>query len=280
MNQPVVDSLRQMLALPEEEVDLARASLLIAQGEYPELDIEVYLKRLRRWSDELRDRLSEGSSAASRVFALNEFLFNELGFRGNVDDYYDPRNSFLNEVIDRRMGIPITLSIIYIYIGRRIGLPLEGVSFPGHFLVKFAVDNGEVIIDPFSAGASLEESDIDELLQQYYGEDVSSHPPLEESLAGVDIRTLLIRVLHNLKGIYLRDQELEKALSVINISLTLNPQIADDLRDRGEIYMKLECYHAAMHDLRLYLELEPDADDMEEIRGMLIDMQRMNHVLH
>src|SRR4051812_26816935 len=142
-----------MLARDDARIDLARACLMIAQDAYPELDLERYLGEIERMALRLRSRLPQANGAEERIVALNEFLFGELGFRGNAGDYYDPRNSYLNEVIERRTGIPITLAVLYMELGRRIGLPLQGVSFPGHFLVRLRLRGGTLVLDPFAGGA-------------------------------------------------------------------------------------------------------------------------------
>src|SRR5882672_1206516 len=154
---------------PEEDIGLAEAALLIAAPEYPGLDIPAYLARLSEMAATLKRRLREDISPTETPIALNRYLFDELGFGGNTGDYYDPRNSFLNEVLDRRLGIPITLSLVHIEVGRRIGLALHGVSFPGHFLVKCITRNGAVVLDPYAHGASLSLEDLQERLKVLRG---------------------------------------------------------------------------------------------------------------
>ncbi|MGH8652256.1 MAG: SirB1 family protein [Gammaproteobacteria bacterium] len=145
---------------PDGLINLAEAALLFAQSEYPELRVDTYLSRLDEMAAVVKKRLVPGASLASVIFKLNRFLFEEQGFAANIDEYYDPRNSFLNEVLERKTGIPISLSMIYIEIGQRIGLPLTGVLFPGHFLVKLSIDGGDIVLDPFAGGRSLSEQDL------------------------------------------------------------------------------------------------------------------------
>ena len=146
------DRFAELMARDEAEIDLARACLLIAQDAYPGLDVDGYLGEIERLAARLRGRLPQSQDAGERVAALNQFLFDDLGFSGNADHYYDPRNSYLNEVLDRRTGIPLTLSVLYLEIGRRVGLALEGVSFPGHFLVRLQLRGAMLVFDPFSGG--------------------------------------------------------------------------------------------------------------------------------
>jgi regulator of sirC expression with transglutaminase-like and TPR domain len=150
----------QALARDDEGIDLARACLMIAQDAYPGLEVESYLGQIDGMALRLRARLPAAGGVEEAVVALNDFLFDRLGYWGNADDYYDPRNSYLNEVIDRKTGIPITLSILYMELGRRIGLPLEGVSFPGHFLVRLRLRGGILVLDPFAGGAPQSEAQL------------------------------------------------------------------------------------------------------------------------
>ncbi|UCH53918.1 MAG: transglutaminase family protein, partial [Pseudomonadota bacterium] len=170
MHHDTTERLQQLILSAGGEFDLAEAALLLAKDEYPALDVGAYLARLDRLGADLRARIPENSPLEQTILALNAFLFEEHGFLGNTDNYYDPRNSFLNEVLDRKLGIPITLSIIYMEIGRRVGLPVEGVSFPGHFLVKFGTDHGDLVIDPFAGGIPLSEEDLLDRLEETYGE--------------------------------------------------------------------------------------------------------------
>ena len=143
---PLPDRFAELMARGEDEIDLARACLLIAQDAYPGLDVEGYLGEIERLAARLRGRLAPEGGAEERVAALNRFLFDELGYSGNADNYYDPRNSYLNEVLDRRTGIPLTLSVLYLEIGRRVGLALQGVSFPGHFLVRLPLRGATLVV--------------------------------------------------------------------------------------------------------------------------------------
>src|SRR6185503_9800591 len=161
-----IDSFSELLAREDAKIELARACLQIAEDAYPGLDVDGYVGELERFAKRLRARLGINAAAEDRIIALNEFLFDDLGFGGNTDNYNDPRNSYLNEVIDRRTGIPITLSVLYMEIGRRIGLPFEGVSFPGHFLVRLPLRGGTLVLDPFSGGVPQPEAELRERLKR------------------------------------------------------------------------------------------------------------------
>lgn len=277
MDTPNIHRFRKTIEVPESDINLLEAALVIAGTEYPELDVDTYRSRLERWAGELRDRITEDASAEQRLRALNHYLFGELGFSGNMDDYYDPRNSYLNEVLDRKLGIPITLSLVYMELGQRIGLPLEGVSFPGHFLVKLPVQGGAVVLDPFNGGISLGEEDLYELLERMFNTEVGEIAPL---LTTASKRDILVRMLRNLKGIHQNADRHEKALQVVNMILTVDPSLEEEHRDRGLLLLQLECAQAAAKDLRHYLQARPDAEDADNIRELLIDIQNRDTRLH
>jgi regulator of sirC expression with transglutaminase-like and TPR domain len=266
----------QVITAKDPRVDLARACLMIAEDAYPGLDVERYMAEIETMGLRLRARIGNAGGVEQRVIALNEFLFEELGYWGNTDDYYDPRNSYLNEVIDRKTGIPITMSILYMEIGRRIGLPLEGVSFPGHFLVRLRLRGGVLILDPFSGGAPQSEAELRQRLQRVIPEgaaDVSvAELPLDQFLEPASNRQILSRVLRNLKGIYREADKPEKLLHVLNRILVVSPDAASELRDRGYAYQRLECWGPALKDLRDYLDRDPEAADMDEVRAALVEL--------
>ncbi|OAI52222.1 hypothetical protein AYO46_06065 [Betaproteobacteria bacterium SCGC AG-212-J23] len=274
-----LEMFEKVLSEKEERIDLARACLMIAQDEYPELPIDRYLGEIERMAIRLRGRLPAGN-AEERVVALNQFLFDEAGFVGNTRDYYDPRNSYLNEVIDRKTGIPITLAILYMEVGRRIGLPLSGVSFPGHFLVQLKLRSGTLVLDPFSGGVPLSERELRERLQRVIPEGVAdgvpvAQLPLDQFLEPASNRQILARVLRNLKGIYRDAGKPERMLDVLNRMLVVAPDASGELRDRGIVYHKLECYRAALKDLSDYVEREPDAPDGDEVRVRLMELSSL-----
>jgi regulator of sirC expression with transglutaminase-like and TPR domain len=267
----------ELMSRDDARIDLAHACLMIAQDAYPDLTVDRYLGDLERMAMRLRARLPQSGGAEERVARLNEFLYAELGFRGNTDDYYDPRNSYLNEVMDRRTGIPITLAILYIVLGRRIGLPLEGVSFPGHFLVRLRLRAGVLVLDPFAAGASQSEADLRERLARVIPPGVAgdvpvSELPLDQFLDAATHRQILARVLRNLKQIYRDNDKPEHLLAVLNRMVIVTPGATAELRDRGIVYQRLECYRAALKDLSDYVEREPNAADVDEVRVRLMEV--------
>jgi regulator of sirC expression with transglutaminase-like and TPR domain len=264
---------RELIDRPEEQIDLAEAALLIAKDANQDLDVGRYLASIDQLADALSARLSKSSADPERILALNRFLFEEQGFRPNVDDYYDLRNSFLNEVLDRKVGIPISLSIVYMEVGRRIGLELHGVSFPGHFLVKCKVNEGTVILDPFGGGASLSLHDLQQRLRDARGAEVS-RAIVASMLVSANKKEILARMLRNLKAIYLERRDHHQALSLMEWIIALNPTDASQVRDRGLIYLELECFRAALEDLQRYLTLAPDADDVVEMRRRVVELHQ------
>jgi regulator of sirC expression with transglutaminase-like and TPR domain len=271
------DRFAELLARDEAEIDLARACLLIAADAYPGLDVDGYLGEIERLAVRLRARWPHGGGSEEQVIALNRFLFDDLGFSGNAGAYYDPRNSYLNEVIDRRTGIPLTLSVLYLEIGRRIGLALEGVSFPGHFLVRLRLRGAMLVLDPFSEGAALSEADLRERLRRVIPEGAAGgvpveQLPLDQFLEPASKRQILARLLRNLKGIYRESDKPQRLLQVLNRMLAVAPGAHGELRERGLLYQRLECYRAALKDLQDYSALEPEAPDIDDVRAKLLEL--------
>ena len=267
------ERLRQIVSGPDEDISLAEAALLIAGHGYPDLNVAAYLSRIEELAYMLRLRIDEEDSIPERISALNQFLFGELGFAANSEDYYDPRNSFLNEVLERRTGIPITLSVIYMELGRKVGLPLQGVSFPGHFLVKCAVPDGAVVLDPYSGGISLGLTELQKRLREVQGGEVS-RAIVAELLVSASNKDIIVRLLRNLKAIYLREHDLDKALPIMNWIIATTPEQTPELRDRGMIYQELECARAALTDFEAYLTLSPDSEDAGDIRARIIELRK------
>lgn len=273
MSMSPIARLRQLMEEPEENFSLAEAALLIAAEEYPQLDTAIWLHKLDALGQTLKRRLRADISTADTILSLNRYLFKELGFGPNLEDYYDPRNSFLHEVIERKVGIPLTLSIVYIEIGQRIGLPLEGVSFPGNFLVKCIVRGDAIVIDPYAKGISLSLSDLQRRLQQLSGGETPSKARVAGMLQTATKKDVLVRMLRNLKGIYLHYNQMRQALSAVDRILLIVPDEAQEVRDRGTIYQKLECFRAALADFQRYLDAEPGAEDADAIRDRIIELQ-------
>jgi len=275
-----LQSFESVVNKEDARIDLARACLMIAQDAYPGLEVERYLGEIERMAIRLRGRQPDTGGPEERVATLNQFLFDDLGFWGNTEDYYDPRNSYLNEVIDRKTGIPITLAILYMELGRRVGLPLEGVSFPGHFLVRLRLRGGVLVLDPFTGGAMQSEAELRERLQRVIPEGVADNLPvaelpLDQFLEPASNRQILARVLRNLKGIYRDTDKPERMLDVLNRMLLVAPDASAELRDRGLVYHRLECYRAALKDLSDYAEREPEAPDLDDVRVKLMELSAL-----
>lgn len=256
----------RLVSRPDGTIDLAEASLLIAKEEYPELDVPRYLARLEEMADRVRLRVGPVKDPHRLIAGLNDYLFQELGFCGNTENYYDPRNSFLNDVLDRRTGIPITLSTVYLEVGRRIGLRLHGVGMPGHFLVKYAAADEEIVIDPFGGGAIVSAAECQRILDRIYHGKMAFEPRF---LAVLGTRQILSRMLNNLKAIFFHTQEYAKALGVVERLLILEPRAPTETRDRGLLLSQLKRYAEAMAELEQYLTLARGSDDAKVIRDHL-----------
>lgn len=270
-------SFSQAVQCPDDEIDLGRAALAIAHGEYPSLDIESYMARMDRLAVAVQDRSGGEGHPYRLIAAINYVLFNQEGFQGNRDDYYDPKNSFLNEVMERKKGIPITLSVLYIEVARRVGLGLHGVGFPGHFLVKYAGKEEEIIIDPFHRGEVRSIEELEDLLDEIYGGKIDFQP---DFLSPVSKKQILRRMLNNLKAIYLHQGDLLKGLSVVERLVILEPNSPQELRDRGLLYLRLECFPQALQDLEAYLRLASQAEDTDEIREQVISLKKRLTQIH
>lgn len=251
-----------MAARPEDQLDLAEAALLIAAEEYPHLHVGEYLDRIRCMAERVRNRLSLDLEPVKLIQGLNQFLFDEEGFRGNSEDYYDPRNSFLNEVMDRRKGIPITLSILYMEVARHLDLPLVGVGFPGHFIVRYQTENQQILIDPFHRGALLSAEDCQHTLERLYGGKIAFNRAL---ITPIPKSSILARMLNNLKGIYLRGKDLPRALAAVQRLLLIHPDSPTEVRDRGLIYGEMKKIPQAIVDLRHYLEAVEEGEDRKAV---------------
>ena len=256
-----------------EQFNLAEASLMLAQDVYPDVDIPGYVGQLDRIAEAIKKRIAGDAFAEQKVRALNYYLFSEMRFSGNIDEYYDPRNSYLNEVIERRTGIPITLSILYLEVGKRLGLNLKGVSFPGHFLVKLSVKRGQLVLDPFTGGEAQSEADLRQRLAQVLPSEKAEQAQLDQYLEPATPRQIIARVLRNLKNIYMQTSKLEQALAVMHRMLLVVPESAEELRDRGLVYQKLECFRPALSDLQNYLRRRPEAPDAAEIHGKIVELK-------
>ncbi|MBF2077252.1 MAG: tetratricopeptide repeat protein [Synechococcales cyanobacterium T60_A2020_003] len=248
------------------EINLARAALYIAQEEYPALDVDAYLNALDTMAAEVQDRLPSDLYPLRIIKTLNDYLYRDLGFKGNAANYYDPRNSFLNEVIDRRLGIPITLALLYLEVAQRIDFPMVGVGLPGHFLIKPTARDMTIFVDAFNAGDVLFVEDCQDKLKQLYG---GAAEWRDEFLRPVDAPHFLARMLTNLKFIYLNSQDIPKALAATERILFLFPKAGSELRDRGLLYYQMQRWTEAQVDLHAYLEMAPNAPDAIAIQQLL-----------
>lgn len=248
---------------PEEQIDLGEAALWLAAEACPGLDVGACLERVDAIARAVRPQVEAGGSLAGRVAVLNRQLFDVFGFRGSRDDYYDPRNSYLNEVLDRRTGIPISLCVLYVEVARRLGLEAAGVNFPGHFLARVGPE--PLIVDAFEGRlASRRECAL--RLRAAFGPDAEL---ADEHLAPAPKRRILLRMLGNLKAIHAGQRDFEAALACCERALLLFPDEPTELRDRGLMYHALDCPRPALADLERFLELDPEGDGSQAVRELV-----------
>ena len=256
----------------DDELPLLGTALLIASDEYPDLDVGEYAARFDAWVEALRPGFERGTDLPSRLTAINRYLFDEVGFAGKDHDYDDPRNSYLNQVLDRKLGIPISLALVQMEVTRRLGMPLDGVSFPGHFLVRLPVDDGILVLDPFNKGRPVSAEELRERASPHLGGQAPDDQQLLQILAPASHRAILMRMLRNLKGLYQHTGDWERVARSADRLLKLSPNGPDALRDRGLAYRELGYAKGARDDLARYLQLAPEADDVESIRLALIEL--------
>ncbi|HEY3109882.1 MAG TPA: transglutaminase-like domain-containing protein [Chloroflexota bacterium] len=271
---PVADpraALAAALSGGDEALDLARVLLLIAAEERLELDVDAYLGRLDALADAIRPRLSGDEGPAALLGTINGYLYRELDFRGNTQNYQDPRNSFLNEVLDRRTGIPITLAAVYMEVAARLGHRLVGVNLPLHFMLAYETESESLIVDAFDRGRIMTAAEIRERLSQIAGREVELRP---EHFGRASRRMIVRRVLNNLRGIYLAGRDYPRALAVIERMELVLPT-ADVLRDRGLVLYRLRRHEEAELALRQYLERAPGALDRRAVEQHLDWLRRM-----
>jgi regulator of sirC expression with transglutaminase-like and TPR domain len=254
---------RELAQLPEASLGLTEGALVIALEEYPALQVHDYIDRIESWTSAIRERL-EGATQIERVIdTINHFLFQKEGFHGESDDYYDLRCAFLNEVLDRHAGLPISLSIVYLEISRRLGLNSHGVALPGRFLVKVSGDFGELLIDPYDEGRVLSTVECQRILDGIFGGGVRLR---EHHLRSFGNREILARMLSHLKGVYLARHDLERAAATIDRVLMLDDRDQFEVRDRANIALQMHRYEDAVEFLERYLALAPHAQDVPSLR--------------
>jgi len=264
-----------MAALADEHscVPLDLAALELAELDYPQLDHDPSLQLLDRLATMVADRLAgPNAGGAEFIEAANHVLYEVCQFRANDKDYYDPRNSFLNDVLARRAGIPISLSVVYIEVARRLARPVLGVGLPGHFLVRYDDSDFTAFLDPYHGGQLLTAEDCHELAKSLTGADTTTDPT---ALSPVSNRYILVRMLNNLKGIYAHKERWDKLLPVLNLILHALPENADEYRTRGITHLHLQRFREARADLSRYLDLSPRAADKEAIGEELKKIHRI-----
>lgn len=268
------------LVQEDDSIPLFEAALAIAQDVDPNLDLAATQAEVDMLAAKLQRRFPSDASSIQKLRLLNHFFYRELGFAGNVNDYYDPDNSYLHRVISTRRGIPISLAVLYMELAQQIGLNVKGISFPGHFLMKLTVQSGEIVLDPFN-GASLSREELEERLEPYFEQ--QSYPgaiPLSYYLHAAHPREILVRMLRNLKTLFVEHLRWQRALGVQQRLVILLPDEITERRDRGLAYANLECPQAALLDLEAYLAERPYAPDAEALRSKLPELReackRMN----
>ena len=265
------------MTLPDSAIPLAEAALILACEEYPQLEISPYLDLLDHMAQVAQQKLGSSDSPVETIEKINAVLFETFGFRGATEDYYDPRNSFLNDVLDRRIGIPITLSAVYMEVSRRLNFPVVGVGMPGHFIVKYSDRREEFFLDPFNRGEILSRDDCRNRIYERYGDSVEFDDRL---LGRVTHRQILWRMLNNLKEIYLKAHAFDKGLAIVDMMLMVDPEEIPQFRDRGLLRLQLRQFEGATRDLEHYLRHSSGADDREEIENHVKELRRIRAMMN
>ncbi|MCB1876447.1 MAG: tetratricopeptide repeat protein [Chromatiales bacterium] len=270
-----------LLSRPDyANADLAESALLIAAEEYPGLSVKAELARVEAHCRAVTEQTPPEASPEERARILSDYLYRQVGFAGNRDDYNDPRNSFLNDVMDRRLGLPITLSVLHVAIGQRLGLDFRGISFPGHFIIRFRTGDRVQIIDPFEGGRILEQKELIKRAGPLVQDAKKPGEALNYWLSPADTPTIVVRMLRNLKASFLRLEKYEKAIRCIDTLLRVSPQEVEEIRDRGLVYERLECHRAAAEDYGRYLAMSPDAEDADQVHQRFLQARSQAARLH
>ena len=267
----VADQIRALFDRPDAEVDLGRAAATLARLEYPDVDVDACLRRIDEHARNVARRLDKSRPRESGVSVINKFLFEDMGFRGNREDYYDPRNSFLNDVLERRTGIPISLSVLYMEIGKRLELPIYGVGLPSHFVVKYDDRSRLFFVDPYHEGRVLNQQGCRELVKTLHGRPVELH---DLHFAAVENRSIVLRMLNNLRAIYVNGRQHRRALDVLDTILALEPDSPEEVKQRAWVQHELGHRGAALRDLERYAGLRPDAADAEQVQDWMNNLRR------
>jgi len=268
------------LVKQDDAIPLFEAALCIAQDDDPALDLTACAIEIDKFAARLNQRLPRDIAQIPKLRLLNHFFYKELGFAGNVNDYYDPDNSYLHKVLISRKGIPISLAVIYMELAQQIGLQVKGISFPGHFLMKVPVKSGDIIIDPFN-GASLSREEIEQRLEPYINsEKEHSELSLTRLLADAEPREILVRMLRNLKALFAEHPDWQQFLNVQKRLMILLPDDMNERRDRGLAYAHLDCPQAALQDIEAYIAAHPNAKDGSKLRSLLPDLRAASRKLN
>ena len=261
------------LVQDDAHIPLFEAALCLAQDDEHPLDLNSCLTDIDKFVVRLKRRLHADIAPIPKLRLLNNFFYQELGFSGNFNDYYNPDNSYLHKVLSTRRGIPISLAVIYMELAQQVGLDVKGISFPGHFLMKLSIKTGDIILDPFN-GASLSREEIEERLEPYFinGRNPDD-PPLASYLANATERSILVRMLRNLKAVYAEEPHWKEFLNVQQKLVILLPDEIEERRDRGLAYANLDCPNAALQDIEAYLAQCPQATDAELLRMRLPELR-------
>lgn len=258
--------------IEDEHIDLLRAALTFARIDNPQLDIEHYARRVDELAKRVANKTPDADDPPRMIAALNEVLFQEEVFRGNTVDYYDPRNSFLQNVLDRQMGIPISLALVYMEVAQRVGFPLFGVGMPGHFLLKhYDVDGRSMLIDVFERGSIVTEEDCRQKLKSIYSGQLTLQP---EFLLPITRRQMLTRMLNNLRSVYISQRDFRRAVQVVDLILVIYPRSPEDVKQRAMLRHNLNDYRGAISDFEEYVMMSPDASDAEEIKQAALSLRR------
>lgn len=266
--------------LDDDTLPLLSTALLIARDEYPGLDADLYDTLLHEHAGHLRGEIAAIDAWPSKMAAINRHLFEELGYSGDSDEYYDPRNSYLNQVFERRRGNPISLALVQMEVARRLGVPLDGVSFPGHFLVRLPVDDGLLVMDPFNRGRPLDVDELRERAKPHLGGEWPDDGALSQILNPASHRAILMRMLRNLHGVYVERDDWERAARSADRMLKLSPDQPESLRDRGLAYLRLDHRQGARSDLARYLQQNPQAPDANSLRERLVELNTGSSRMH
>jgi regulator of sirC expression with transglutaminase-like and TPR domain len=263
-------TVRELISQDIEAVPLDFASLIIAKEDCANIDIGDYLSRLDRLGEAAKIRVGKVLGGHQIIAGFNRFFFQEEGFKGGLGNEQLPTNNHINDVLDNRIGAPLSLSILYMEVGRRAGIPLYGINLPGHFIVKYVDAHEEIFIDPFHKGAFLNKADCQEIVERVFG---PSLPFKDEYLLMASKREILTRLMTHIKVHHTKTNNFETALKMTDYIIALNPQNSVETKERGFLYYQLECYNQALKDFQYYLNASPEAPDADLIQEYIYKLK-------